>query len=231
MRRNYISPEFEYRKVFGTFNMKEESSFFGSKMLEIQDVIEIHNLGIIYYQTLNKEQLDFDIESSLAPIIYSSADDKKANHTLVIDDTQSNFQKESKTRYVLTIDLKTILVNYLFATLKQARTFEGVKNSMVANGDIDFAIREYITKNVYDRYVFDKIELNVRYQDLRSQNIRRWVNTWNSNEVIITEGQVLRDIQTQIEFDYSKLTGTFNQQQDSSQYSFEYYFKLFWKKL
>jgi hypothetical protein len=231
MRRTYISPEFEYTKVFGTFNMKEESSFFGSKMLEIEDMIEVHNLGIIYYQTANKEQLDFEIESSLTPVVYSSADDKKANHTLVIDETQTSFQRDTKTRYILTIDLKTILTNYLFATLKQARTFEGVRNIMVSNGDIDFAIKEYIIKNVYDRYIFDKIELYVRYQDLRSQNIRRFVNTWNPNEVIISEGSILRDIQTQVEFDYSKLVGTFNQEQNSQQYSFEYYFKLFWTKL
>lgn len=231
MRRTYISPEFEYTKVFGTYNMKEESSFFGSKMLEIEDSIEVHNIGIIYYQAGTKEQLDFEIESSLSPIIYSASDDKNQNHTLVIDDTQQQYQRESKTRYVLTIDLKTIITNFLFATLKQARTFEGVRNSMVANGDIDFAIREYITKNVYDRYVFDKIELYVRYIDLRLQNTRRFINTWNPNEVIIKEGKLLRDIQTQIEFDNSKLVGIFSQEESSQQYSFEYYFKLFWKKL
>lgn len=231
MRRTYISPEFQYNKVFGTYNMKEESSFFGSKMLEIEDILEVHNLSIIYFQTANKEQLDLDIESSLIPVIYSPADDKKLNHTLVIDETQAQYQRESKTRYVLTIDLKTILTNYLFATLKQARTFEGVRNSMVSNGDIDFAIREYVTKNVYDRYIFDKIELYLKYVDLRSQNIRRFVNNYNSNEIIITEGQFTRDIQTEVEFDYSQLRGTFNQEQSSQQFSFEYYFKLFWKKL
>ena len=72
MRRNYISPEFEYRKVFGTLNMKEESTFFGSKMLEIEDIIELHNQGIIYYQNSNNEQIDLDIERSLNPIVFLS---------------------------------------------------------------------------------------------------------------------------------------------------------------
>jgi hypothetical protein len=231
MRRTYISPEFDYTKLFGTFNMKEESSFFGSKMLEIEDMLEVHNLGIIYYQTLEKEQLDLEIESSLTPIVYSPTDDKFANHTLLIDDTQSQFQRDSKTKYVLTIDLKTILTNFLFATLKRWRTFEGVRNSMVANGDIDFAIREYITKNVYDRYKFDKIELYVKYIDLREQNVRRFINTWNPNEEIIQNGKLLRDIVTEVEYDFSSLKGTFSQEQSSQQYSFEYYFKLFWSKL
>jgi hypothetical protein len=52
MRRSYISPEFEYNRVFGTLNMKEESSFFGSKMLEIEDSLELHNQGIVYFQNL-----------------------------------------------------------------------------------------------------------------------------------------------------------------------------------
>jgi hypothetical protein len=30
MRRNYISPEFEHKEVYGTYNMVEESNFFGA---------------------------------------------------------------------------------------------------------------------------------------------------------------------------------------------------------
>jgi hypothetical protein len=110
MRRNYISPEFEYRKVFGTLNMKEESTFFGSKMLEIEDIIELHNQGIIYYQNSNKEQIDLDIERSLNPIVYSASDDKKNNHTLVIDKSQSDPQRNNLTKYIMTINLKNILI-------------------------------------------------------------------------------------------------------------------------
>ena len=46
MRRTYISPEFIYQKVNGTFNMQEHSSFFGSKMIEIDDEIVIKNDNI-----------------------------------------------------------------------------------------------------------------------------------------------------------------------------------------
>ena len=119
MRRNYISPEFEYRKVFGTLNMKEESTFFGSKMLEIEDIIELHNQGIIYYQNSNNEQIDLDIERSLNPIVYSASDDKKNNHTLVIDESQSDPQRNNLTKYIMTINLKNILENlYLFIFLQ-----------------------------------------------------------------------------------------------------------------
>ena len=231
MRRNYISPEFEYKKVFGTLNMKEESTFFGSKMLEIEDSLELHNQGIIYYQNANKEQIDLDIERSLSPIVYSVADDKKLNHTLVIDDSQGESQKNNLTKYIITINLKTILENFLFSTLKQYRTFDGVRNSMCYTKSADFSIREYIVKNITDRYKFDRVELYIKYVDLRDQNVRRFLNTWVSTDEISSTEYLLKKIQTNTEFDGSSITVLFNQEKSSQQYSFEYYFKLFWVKL
>lgn len=231
MRRNYISPEFEYKKVFGTLNMKEESTFFGSKMLEIEDNLELHNQGIIYYQNANKEQIDLDIERSLSPIVYSVADDKKSNHTLVIDDSQGESQRSNLTKYILTINLKNILENFLFSTLKQYRTFDGVRNSMCYTKNVDFSIREYIVKNITDRYKFDKVELYIKYVDLRDQNVRRFINTWVSTDEISSNEYLLKRIQTNTEFDGSSIQVLFNQEKSSQQYSFEYYFKLFWVKL
>ena len=37
-------------------------------------------------ESLNKEQIDLEIETSLSPVVYSLSDDKKNNHTLVLDD-------------------------------------------------------------------------------------------------------------------------------------------------
>ena len=231
MRRNYISPEFEYTKVFGTLNMKEESTFFGSKMLEIEDIIELNNQGIIYYQNLNNEQIDLDIERSLSPIVYSASDDKKNNHILIIDEAQSDTQRNNLTKYIMTINLKNILENYIFATLKQYRTFEGVKNTMCYTRDVNFSIKEYVIKNILDRYKFDKVELYMRYVDLRDQNVRRFVNTWYTSNDIISSEYLNKKIQTDTEFDQSSISVLFNQDKSSQQYSFEYYFKLFWVKL
>ncbi len=231
MRRTYISPEFEYSRVYGTFNMKEESSFFGSKMLEIEDILDLNNQSIIYYQNLNKEQIDLEIETSLSPVVYSLSDDKKNNHTLVLDDNQSESQRNSQTKYVMTIQLRTILENYLFATLKQYRTFEGVRNVMCSNNNVNFSIKEYISKNILDRYKFEKVELYLRYVDLRDQNVRRFINNWYSSDDIIVKENLLSKIQTETEFDESSVKVLFNQEKSSQQYSFEYYFKLSWVKL
>jgi len=230
MRRNYISLEFTYKPVFGTLNMREQSTFFSSKMIEIDDILEFHNQGLIYYQNGRKEQLDFDIEKSLAPVVYSVADDKKRNHQLIIDDSQSDSQRNNLTKYILTIDLKTLLNNFLFATLKQYRTFEGVRNNMCYTNDVSYSIKEYVTKNIVDRYKFSKLELYLKYIDLREQNVRRFSNMWNSSDDMSQDQYLVKKIETETEYDFSSVRVRFNQEKSSQQYSFEYYFKLFWEK-
>ena len=76
MRRNYISNEYIYSNIPGSFNMLEESNYFGAKMLEIEDALYISNQNLIYYQQPNGEQFDMSIESTLLSNIYSSSDNK-----------------------------------------------------------------------------------------------------------------------------------------------------------
>jgi hypothetical protein len=130
MRRTYISPEYVTQRVYGTFNMREESNFFSSKMLEIEDMITIGIDDIPYYQNLAGEQIEFAVESSSKPTVYSPNIDKQQNHTLVVDETQTKLEKEKNTKWILTINLKVILENYLFSIMKKWRTFEGIRNEM-----------------------------------------------------------------------------------------------------
>ena len=229
MRRSYISPEYQTKSVYGTLNMLEESTFFGAKMLEIEDSINISNLDIIYYQTLDKEQLDLSIESSLTSYVYSSSLDKQNNHTLVIDQSQPKYQLDNNTKWLLTIDLKSIISNYLFATLKKYRTFEGIKNNMNIYNNTDTAIRSYINFNILNRYRYKTIELYINYQDLRNQNILKYNNTWNTNCIDIKH--LLTKIQTETEFDESSIKISFNQEKPSSTYKFDYYFNIIFEKI
>lgn len=231
MRRTYISPEFNYNRVFGTFNMREESTFFGSKMLEIEDNIISHNQGIIYYQNSDNEQIDLSIEDSFTPVVYSSDNDKKNNHVLSFDNTQTDSQKNSNTKYIIDINIKNILSNIIFANLKQSRTFEGVRNSMCVTGDVNTSIKEYIDKNVLDRYSFEKIELFLNYKNLREQNIRRFENNWSTDIDNISQDKFkMLNFQIDRKFDDSTLKVNFIQKESSQFFSFDYYFKLFWKK-
>ena len=209
MRRSYISPEYQTKAVYGTLNMLEESTFFGAKMLEIEDSITIDTLDIIYYQNQNGEQLDLSIESSFASIVYSSSDYKQKDHTLVLDPSQPKSQLDNNTRWILTIDLKTIITDYLFATLKKFRTFEGIKNEMNIYTNTDTAIKSYINYNILNRY--------------------RYKSTWDKNS--INTSNLLTKLQTETEFDESSIKVTFNQEKPSSTYRFDYYFNILFEKI
>ena len=229
MRRSYISPEYQTKAVYGTLNMLEESTFFGAKMLEIEDSIVIDTLDIIYYQNQNGEQLDLSIESSFASIVYSSSLDKQKNHTLVLDPSQPKYQLDNNTRWILTIDLKTIITDYLFATLKKFRTFEGIKNEMNIYANTDTAIKSYINYNILNRYRYKGIQLYVNYVDLRNQTTLRYNNIWDKN--YINTSNLLTKLQTETEFDESSIKVTFNQEKPSSTYRFDYYFNILFEKI
>lgn len=228
MRRTYISPEFLNNKVYGTFNMVEESNFFGAKMLDIEDSIYLSNIDIIWYQKITGEQLDFSIESSLPSNSYSSITDKFNNHTLLVDESQSKFQLDRNTRWILTIDLKTILSNYLFSTLKKYRTFEGVRNDITKEKDVNISIRKYIESNVLDRYRYKSVDLMINEKSLRNQNLLRFKNNWNSN---LTIDSKFTKIQTETEFDYSSIKLIFSQNNPSTEYNFDYYFNILFEKV
>jgi hypothetical protein len=229
MRRTYISSEYSNTKTYGTFNMIEESNYFGSKMLEIEDSIYIENQNIIYYQRPSGEQINLSAEISIDSLVYSASSDKEINHLLKIDDTQTDYQRENSTKWIMDIKLNDLLSNFLFANLKRYRTFEGLKTSITRTNDVNTAIREYIDKNVSNRYKFKKIDLYIKYKDLRSQNILRFKNTWNTT--IGIDSNKFQKIQTETAFDGSSIRLLFNQEQPSAQYSFEYYFNILFEKI
>jgi hypothetical protein len=229
MRRTYISPEFINSKVYGTFNMVEESNFFSSKMLEIEDFIDISNQDIIYYQKVNKEQLDITVESSLnSSILYSAAVNKRDNHVLELDKSQPVYQLNKNTRWILEIDLEKIFSDFIFSSLKKYRTFEGLKNNMTLEKNVDIAIRNYIDKNIKNRYKLTNIDFLIKYKDLRNQDILKWKNTWNPQ---LTVDNKFNKIQTETESDDSKIKVIFEQDKPSDTYNYDYYFNIFYEKL
>lgn len=210
--------------------MVEESSFFGSKMLQISDSILVDNNSLIYYENLNNEQLDLKIESTLPSIIYDPSVDKLSNSTLSIaTQSQSTYQLSNQTVWNLNINLNQILTNYIFATLKQNRTFEGISNNMTSNNSVDFAISEYISNNILNRYQYSGITMYLTYNSLTVSNTLKYQNTWTPS--IISDSNLLNGLKTTTSYNYSTLTGTFTQLQPSSGFSFNYYFNLLFNRI
>ena len=229
MRRSYISPEYTESSIYGTFNMVEESNFFAAKMLEIEDSIYISSQNIIYYQKATGEQIDLSIESSLPTQVYSASDNMKTHQSIIIDPSQLDYQKDGNTKWILTIELKDILTDYLFAIMKRYRTFEGVTNNITRTNDVNTAMKQYISNNVLGRYKFSKIDLYVSYKDLMKQNVLRYKNTWNPN--IATDANLLKKSQKDLSYDGSEMKIYFSQEKSSSQYNFEYYFNILFEKI
>tara|TARA_B100000767_G_C19714433_1_gene514278 strand:- start:245 stop:925 length:681 start_codon:yes stop_codon:yes gene_type:complete len=226
MRRNYISPEFVNSKIYGSFNSYEESNFFGSKMLEIEDLVDIIDQNIIYYQNSKNEQIDANVETAQNSIIYSSFENKNQNHVLTIDDSQLDTQKKSNTRWLLDIDLKSILTEFVFANVKKERTFQSLTNDMVVSKDVNVFIRNYITNNVLDRYKLSNIDLYVDYLDLKSEDNFQYENLFDKRTL-----NKLTRFQTETNYNSTKTRLTFNQEQTSKDWSFKYLFNLKFVKI
>jgi hypothetical protein len=229
MRRTYISPEYKYQSVYGTFNMEEESSFFGSKMLEIEDSILLTGDNLVYYQDNSKQQLDLGKEYDYPPVIYNLSDDKKANHTLALNQFQTPIDKLNYAKWIMTIKFRTLFKNYLFATLKKYRTFEGVTNEMTFNKSVDSAIKDYIDRNILNRYRFSEIMVYITPIDLLSVGAYKYRNVWDTT--INKEQFKFTKFSTQTDFDKDDLKLYFSQDFLASRYAFKYYFELKFDKL
>jgi hypothetical protein len=153
----------------------------------------------------------------------------KTRQSIIMDPTQLGYQKEGNTKWVVTVDLKNILIDYLFAVMKRYRTFEGISNNLTRTNDVNTAIRQYISSNVLNRYKFSKLDLYISYKDLMQQNVLRYKNTWNPNAV--SDANLLKKAQKDLSFDESELKIFFSQERSSSQYNFEYYFNILFEKI
>lgn len=229
MKRTYISPENIYTKTHGTKLMKEQKSFFGSKMMDIEDTIIIDNRSISYYQNLNNEQVNLSSEIILAPVIYSFDDDKKNNHTFSISKSQSDSERERNTTWDININIKPLLRNYIFANIKYNRTFEGVLNNMTYNNNTDMSITEYINTNIIDRYRFKTLDFYVKYNELTGSNTYRFSTVFDTN--IFDATNKTTKLLSSVTADYSSIIGTYRQEKSSTEFNFNYYFTITFEKI
>jgi len=228
MRRNYISREFDYSNISGTFNMKDVRSFFGSKMMEIEDFISITDRTIVYYNNVNGEQLDSIVESSGTPILYSMPIDKLVNHKIEINRNQGQESIDRNTEWILTVDIGSMLSNYIFANIKNNRVFDGVMNSNTVSNSVDSAIRDYISSNIFGRYRYSNIDFFISYNDLSGSNVLRFKNDWSPN--IGVESNIFSRLNTDLSADKKILTIKFKQDKGSLNFNFSYYFNIFFEK-
>jgi hypothetical protein len=100
---------------------------------------------------------------------------------------------------------------------------------MTYQKDINTALKKYIELNVIDRYKATRVDLYIKYKDLRSQSLLKYNNSWSKD--IVLENYRMSKFQSENSIDGSYTKITFSQEQPGSTYVFDYYFNVLFEKV
>lgn len=221
MRRNAISPEYNKVDIPGYYNMIERKSFLGSKLMFTENNIDIENQDIIYYQQNNGDQINLDQEMDINQVEYSTIIDKNDNHSIYKNPSQNEESLVNRTQWILEINILNILRNYLFAKIKERRSFENMLSRDTIFRRIDDAIYSYIDNNLLEIYKYDNVDLFLEYISLKEENLNKFSVSYDEN---ISEK--FKMYRKELNKDKSILKIYFTQEKNSSEYTFNYYFNL-----
>ena len=227
MKKNGIAPEYIYSHVHGTNNMTEIKSMMGSKVMDIPSIITLNSEDIIYYQKDNNEQINISQEK-LNSINFSLVNEKADNHSIRKDTSESEGMIETYTPWVMVINAKNILRNYIFHKIKQSRAFEKVTNSSTYTLSVNDSIYSYIDNNIIDRYDLSNIVLYIDYKSLTDENnLKRYEVSYKSD---INKNEFTK-FRKEFNSDKSVINIYFRQEKLSVDYTFDYYFNLIYNKI
>jgi len=254
MKDNLILKKFKTENVNGTFNLLEEETIFGSKVMDIEDNIFINDEGIKYYQyyyniidpndlsgqTLAKNNgyqfFDVDVYNETFNIL-DLVELKYNNHT-IIQSQQTDVDKKNNTKWIIDINARKILREYLFAKIKERRTFRSLRYTNFLNNDINKSIYDYIDMNINDRYAFNYIEFFVKYTDIKNNTIYSNTTLKQFDPTFANYIESVENKNTSVNVEVSNLIDPLSnikinyfQTKPSTNYKFDYYFNIYFKKI
>jgi len=239
MKSDLIITRFKTEKVIGTKETNDIKTFFGSKMVDIEDTITIDNSTIQfseYYksgstQNNNGYQYYQDIDNLESIYLINLSDMKYNNHTINAV-PQLTFDLINNTQWTISINWMNILSEYIYYQLKSRRTFKCIKYTDVLSENINLFIRKYISDNLLNRYKFSEIKLYVQYLDLQDGDEQADPNLLfdpmftfdvkNDTNLIKNANSTLVD---------DLLIVNYKQTQSSAVKKFNYYFELVFVKI
>jgi len=249
MKSNLMLRKFKTSNVPGTTNMIEEKSFFGSKMLEIEDEIIVDNNTIQYSQYFTSsdrnlvkqngfQYFDFETHSSDETVFTLNLNNLKDDSQNIRQSQQDTKLRETNTIWKINIDTRNILREYLFAKIKERRVFKSVKYNDLLNKDINQSIYYYIDKNILDRYKYYKTEFYLQYiniedkQQISTSSILKYDPKYDFEAKqkgdLIPNLNIVKKIPTN---SIGDLFITYNQTESSKEYKFNYYYDVFYQKI
>jgi len=237
MKSNLLLKRYLTETDNGTKNMNTVRSFFGTKLIDIEDNITINNISLKYtdysgYQNYDEKVLGtYETEKTI-----DLTKLKTDNHTIILQ-TQDMFNIENNTKWTIEIDVREILKEYLFGKLKEARTFRSIKTENTLNSDINDSIYMFIENNIMDRYETDRVELYIKYDTLLSHDVFNkdllqftptFKETVYKSEYIIKDFSLIKTDQFE---NLTPIKLSYSQTKKSSEFKFDYYFDIKFKKI
>lgn len=231
--------------VNGTRTSKEIKSFFGSKLIDIEDDIYVTDISIQYSEVVDKisplnDHYQYYDQKTLPPetkILRSLSDIKYESHSIDIyrgsaETPNTNFE------WIIVIDVKNILKQYLFLRLKESRVFRCIKSEDLVEKNIDNYIYEYINDNLLNRYNTSGIAFYAKYIDVVNK-----ISIFDTNQVlrgpkfnkdVYNENYRIKNVNVMTPDYLSNLESVkviFNQTKPNDQYKFDYYFNVSFHKI
>lgn len=232
--------KFSRNSVSGTMNQKEIRTFFGGKIIYSEDNITINNDSINFSQDVSDNNngyqfYNYDITSEWETQFYENLTDLKENNQTLSLFSQNETTLTTNTKWKIVINGAAILKDYLFFKLKEQRVFKIIKSEDVYSNNINNAIYEYISYNIFPRYRLDKIDFYVKYYDITEQSIYdslilQYNPKFNAD---VYDKNNLSNISV-VGYDpykFDNIVIQYSQSKPSNQYCFDYYFDLKFTKI
>jgi hypothetical protein len=253
MKENLILKKFKKENVNGTFNLLEDKTFFGTKVMEIENFIDVKNIGIQYFQYFyniidindltevekakNNGYQYNEINEFLESFFLLDVVDLKLNNHTIINQSTSTLN-QFNTKWTIDINIKNILTQYLFAKIKERRTFKSIRYENLLNKDINDSIINYIELNLLDRIKFDSLTFYVKYTDISDNSIFGNETLKQFDPIFKSDIDNIENIDNNINVQVndfidplSNVSINYLQKKSSSQYKFDYYFDIHYVKI
>lgn len=240
MKSNLMLKKFSQNSIPGTMNQKELRTFFGGKIIYSEDNIFINNDSIKYTQVVSNinngyQYYNYNDTTELETKFNENLTDLKNNNQSISLLSQNDTTLNQNTKWLISINGSIILKDYLFFKLKEQRVFKNINYNEVYSNNINNAVYEYVSNNIFPRYRLNKIELYVKYYDIKSQsvynNIMLQYNPKFNVEVYNKENLSNMNVVGYNPYKFDTITIQYNQSKPSNQYSFDYYFDLNFTKI
>lgn len=238
MKSDLIITRFRTEPVVGTYDSLDVKTFFGSKMVNAEDIIKVDESEIQYseiFDTVVEENNGYqyfeDFDNIEKIFLVNLTDVKNDNHT-IIKVSQPIIDIRNNTQWQIDINWKEILIKYIFFKLKNRRTFKSIRFEDVLNGNINLFIRKYIKDNLIGRYEFSSIDFYVEYFDLEDGDEFTDPNllfTPIFDVNVKKESNFVRNINANVINDNLRIN--YKQVQPSTQKKFNYYFDIIFTKI